>query len=111
LQEDFAAAVEPMTLGEQHEFERVVAQISPGACHLCGACTGQCPAGVQVADIMRHMLYHDGYGDRGRAASFYRSLPAAASASRCLECQACQVVCPWGVAVRSRLERAHAVLA
>jgi predicted aldo/keto reductase-like oxidoreductase len=111
LQEDVAAATTLMTRAEQREFELAVAQVSTGTCHLCGACTGQCPAGVQVSDIMRYALYHDGYGDRARARSLYRELSATASAAVCRGCDTCAVVCPWGVPVRSRLERAHAIMA
>jgi len=111
LEEDFAATQTGMTKAQLGEFEAAVAVVAAGACHLCGACTGQCPAGVKVADIMRYLLYHDGYGHRERAASLYRGLPAGASAAACGDCAGCKAVCPWGVPVRERLERAHAVLA
>jgi predicted aldo/keto reductase-like oxidoreductase len=94
-----------------HEFEMAVAAIAAGTCHLCGACTGQCPAGVRVADIMRYVLYHDGYGDKSRALGLYRALPVSSTAAACADCGKCKAVCPWGVPVRSRMERAHAVLA
>jgi len=111
LDQDYAAATMPLTEAALHEFERAVALVSAGACHLCGACTGQCPQGVRVADIMRYRLYHDGYGDRQRAAELYRSLPTKASAAACANCEKCRVVCPWGVPVRGRLEEMHGVLA
>jgi len=107
LEEDVAAVTGPTAVAELEAFERAAAKIAMGACHLCGACTGQCPRGVQVADIMRYSLYHDGYGDRARARELYRALPAEASGGVCEDCDECRVVCPWGVPVRSRLERAH----
>ncbi len=111
LEEDLAAVASPMTAAEGWEFEQAVAQVSLGACCLCGSCTGQCRQNVQVADIMRYSLYHDGYGDRGRAADLYRALPASGRAASCTDCSDCTVVCPWGVPVRSRMERAHVRLA
>lgn len=110
LEEDVAAVTTPASRAEQAAFERGVAAMALGSCHLCGACTGQCPRGVPVAEIMRYMLYHDGYRDAARATALYRSLPSGA-ASGCESCPECRVVCPWGVSVRSRMERAHAVLA
>ena len=110
LEEDVAAVTHPPTAAALDEFERSVRQASAGTCRLCGACTGQCPAGVQVADIMRYQLYHDGYGDRARAGELYRALPASASAAACLACGECRVVCPWGIAVRPRLEKLHGLL-
>jgi len=111
LEQDVAAATGVVSEAEIEEFEVAVAAIAAGTCHLCGACTRQCPAGVRVADIMRYMLYHDGYGDEGRAVALYRTLPVSATAAACADCARCKAVCPWGVPVRSRMERAHAVLA
>jgi predicted aldo/keto reductase-like oxidoreductase len=111
LEQDRAAVTTPMTTAELDQFERAAAVIGAGSCHLCGACTGQCPQGVRVADIMRCRLYHDGYGDRERAAELYRALPAGASAAACGNCPECRVVCPWGVGVRSRLGQVHGLLA
>jgi predicted aldo/keto reductase-like oxidoreductase len=109
LTEDYQAVVTPASEAEMERFEGAVRRVAMGSCHLCGACTGQCPRGVRVADIMRHVLYHDGYGNRARATALYRDL--AVNAAVCADCTTCPVVCPWGVPVRSRLERAHAVLA
>ena len=111
LEEDYAALATAMTQAEKEAFEAALARNTASVCHMCGACTGQCPAGVKVADIMRFVLYHDGYGDRDRAVSLYRALSAGASAAACGDCARCQVVCPWGVCVREQLEKAHAALA
>jgi len=111
LEEGVAAARMRPERAELEEFERAVELASAGSCRLCGACTGQCPRGVRVADIMRYDLYAVGYGDRGRATELYRSLPAGRGAAACGSCSECKVVCPWGVLVRSTLERAHALLA
>jgi predicted aldo/keto reductase-like oxidoreductase len=109
LEEDFAAVANPVSLAELAAFETAVATFAAGTCHMCGACTGQCKYGVRVADVMRHLLYHDGYGDRAYAIARYQELPVNAAA--CADCASCAVVCPWGVPVRARLEHAHAVLA
>jgi uncharacterized protein len=110
LEEDYAAVVgAPMSQAQLEDYEGAVRQIAAGACHMCGACTGQCTQGIRVADVMRHLLYHDGYGDKARAVALYRDLPTNAAA--CGDCASCPVVCPWGVPVRERLARAHTVLA
>lgn len=109
LEEDYAAVANPASLADLQAFEVAVASFAAGTCHLCGACTGQCKYGVRVADVMRHLLYHDGYGDRAYATACYRQLPV--SASPCADCASCSVVCPWGVPVRERMDRARTVLA
>ncbi len=109
LEEDYAAAATPANLAEMKAFEEAVRRFALGTCHLCGACTGQCRGGVRVADAMRSLLYHEGYGDAVRATALYRELPVSAAA--CGDCADCQVVCPWGVAVRERLAQAHRLMA
>ncbi len=111
VDEDVAAVGMRASAAEMRRFGRAVADLSPGTCHLCGGCTAQCPRGVRVADIMRYDLYCTGYGDRARARELYRALPAACSALGCADCEACEVVCPWGVPVRPTLEKTHALLA
>jgi predicted aldo/keto reductase-like oxidoreductase len=109
--EGLAAARGEIVESEQAAFEEAVQQASLGMCHLCGACTGQCKRGVRVAEVMRYRLYHDGYGERARAAGLYRALPAGASAAACGDCTDCRIVCPWGVPVRQRLLDLHGRLA
>jgi aryl-alcohol dehydrogenase-like predicted oxidoreductase len=111
LEHDVAAATGRVTAAALQEFEAAVAVGAAGACRLCGACSGQCPAGVQVADIMRFLLYHDGYGDRERAIELYRGLPASRQARPCGDCTNCRVICPWGLPLKARMRQAHAVLA
>jgi hypothetical protein len=111
LEEDIAAASHTPSDADLEAFEKAVVSVSSGLCRLCGACTRQCPAGVKVADIMRYLLYHDGYGHRARAVSLYRRLPPGTSAAACAACQQCKAVCPWGVPVRERLRNAHSLLA
>ncbi len=109
LTENVKAVATPGSQAEMERFEAAARTVAAGSCHLCGTCTGQCPRGLRVADVMRHLLYHDGYGHRERAVALYRELPTNAAA--CADCPTCSVECPWGVPVRARLERAHAVLA
>lgn len=111
LNEAYQAVTTPPGEAEEAAFEQAVGRLALGTCHMCGACTGQCASGVQVAKIMRYRLYHDGYGDRERARAEYRALPVGARAAACGDCGRCRIVCPWGVPVRERMVRAHVQLA
>jgi predicted aldo/keto reductase-like oxidoreductase len=111
LEEGVAAARGTLSPAEKKSYEDAVTQASLGMCHMCGACTGQCVQGVRVAEVMRHRLYHDGYGDRARAVALYRALPRETDAAACSDCAACPVVCPWGVPVQERMMDVHRRLA
>lgn len=109
LEEDYRAAVATPSQAELDEFERAAAAACVGACRLCGACTAQCPAGVEVASAMRALLYAEGYRDRARGAALYQGLDVNGAA--CGKCATCRVVCPSGVSVQERVTRAHRLLA
>ncbi len=111
VEEGVAAARGELTPADQKKFEEAITQASLGMCRMCGACTGQCAKAVQVADIMRYRLYHDGYGDRSRAVALYRALRPGASAAACGDCTSCSIVCPWGVPVQERMRDLHSRLA
>jgi len=110
LGEDVGAVGMRVAASDFDAFERAVATGAVGACHMCGACIGQCPQHVHVADIMRYQLYYDGYGDRRRARALYRALPAKASAAACMDCAECRVVCPMDIPVQSKLVCIHKAL-
>jgi aryl-alcohol dehydrogenase-like predicted oxidoreductase len=78
--------------------------VRPVLCRMCGACDGRCPHGVPVGDVVRAVMYAEGYGhfEMG-AAAFRRSVPA----FHCADCAACSVACPNGVLVAERMRRAQ----
>lgn len=85
--------------------------IRPLYCHACGACLGTCPKGLPIPDIMRHVMYAEGYGQYAMAREQYLALPDAVREVRCQDCDTCAVRCPNHVAVASRLMRAQELLA
>jgi len=85
--------------------------ISPLYCRMCGSCSGQCPKGVPVSDVIRFAGYADGYGQFQLARESFLSLPAEIRAVRCGDCADCTVRCPNGVRVPQRLRTAQELLA
>ena len=77
----------------------------------CSGCLAACPSGVPIAEILRYRLYFDTYGEEKRAISLYRKLPESKRAGACESCLApCEASCPFSLAIRSKLSRAHAEL-
>jgi len=86
-------------------------EISPYFCRMCGQCDGQCPKGLPVGDMVRFVMYADGYGQFPLGREHYLRLSAEHQAVRCGQCPTCVVQCPHGVTVAERMMRAQELFA
>jgi uncharacterized protein len=82
-------------------------RIGPLYCRACGGCAGTCPKGLPVPDMLRCLMYADGYGQFALGRENFMSLPEEVRMVRCGDCAECAVRCPNGVRVASRLSRAQ----
>jgi predicted aldo/keto reductase-like oxidoreductase len=110
LDENLRAMSERWGPKDQKLLAAQLAMISPLYCRSCGECSGSCPKGVPVPDMLRILSYADGYGEFALARERFLELAPAARAARCGDCGSCSVKCPNGVAVRDRLMRAQELL-
>ncbi len=111
MEEDLAAAGNPLTDAERRTLARYVEENADGYCHLCGRCARACPAGIATTRILHSLAYHESYGKTERARQSYADVPEDRTAASCRDCGTCEKVCPFGVAVRARIRTAHALLA
>lgn len=75
----------------------------------CGICHASCPEGLPIADVLRHRMYFEDYGDEKEAMRLYASLEK--NASVCASCSApCLGSCPIGVSIQERMVGAHDLL-
>lgn len=86
-------------------------EIRPSYCRMCGQCDGKCPQGIHVYNMLRSVMYADGYGQFALGREHFQSLPAEQQAVRCDRCSECAVQCPNGVQVAERLVRAQRLFA
>lgn len=107
LEENARALREPYSEADARRLASALPRVTPYLCRMCGACDGACPRGVPAPDLVRHVMYAEGYGDFEMGRRSYRSLPAAVRQVRCADCASCAVRCPNGVRVRDRLIRAQ----
>jgi hypothetical protein len=90
---------------------RRLEEIRPLYCRMCGHCEGQCSQGLPVADVLRFLMYAEGYGQFALGREHFKALPAELAAVRCGSCANCTVECPNGVRVAARLHRAQQLFA
>ncbi len=111
LKEDLAVMGMPFQHADRRALRRYGAAIQPYYCHLCGACEGTCPKGVEISTINRSLMYWEGYRNRALALSTYREVRSSASASACLHCSECSARCVNGLDIAAKMEKARRLTA
>ena len=107
LEQNFSVMAQQFTDADQKVLTARLQEISPYFCRMCGQCDGQCPKGLPVGDMVRFVMYADGYGQFPLGREHFLALPEEARGVRCRDCGSCQVRCPNGVHVAERLMRAQ----
>jgi predicted aldo/keto reductase-like oxidoreductase len=111
LDENLKAMSVPFSEADQKILAAQLDHISALYCRTCGSCTGQCPKGVPVSDVLRYLAYAEGYGQFQLARESFLSLAPAVRDVRCKDCVSCTIHCPNGVRVSERLQTAQELLA
>jgi predicted aldo/keto reductase-like oxidoreductase len=111
LEQNFKVMAEEFTDADARLLAARLEEIGPYFCRMCGECKGQCPKGLPVADMVRIVMYADGYGQFGLGRENFLRLAAEHRQVRCTDCQTCAVRCPHGVQVAQRLMRAQELFA
>jgi len=111
LEQNFRAMAEQFTDADTKVLTARLEEIRPYFCRMCGRCEGQCPKGLPVADMVRFVMYADGYGQFALGREHFLRMAAEHQQVRCGDCAACTVRCPNGVGVAERLIRAQELFA
>jgi hypothetical protein len=111
LQENLKAMTEPYSPREEKLLAQQLEFITPLYCRMCGECDGHCAKGLPVADVLRYVMYADGYGQFELGRDHFKRLPAELASVRCSHCPTCTVKCRFGVRVPERLSRAQEMFA
>ena len=111
LAENIAAMGSPFDANDGKLLSARLEEIKPLYCRMCGSCQGQCAQGLPVADVLRFLMYAEGYGQFALGRDEFKALPAHLAAVRCSSCTSCTVHCPNGVEVAARLHKAQQLFA
>ena len=111
LEQNFKAMSERFTDSDAKVLSARLEEIGPYFCRMCGQCDGQCPKGLPVADMVRFVMYADGYGQFPLGRENFLRMPIEHQNVRCIDCTTCAVHCPHGVHVVAQLSRAQELFA
>lgn len=111
LEQNFKAMSERFTDADTRILSARLEEIAPYFCRMCGQCDGQCPKGLPVADMVRFVMYADGYGQFPLGRENFLHMSAEHQNVRCRDCASCAVQCPNGVHVAAQLMRAQELFA
>jgi predicted aldo/keto reductase-like oxidoreductase len=111
LEMNFRAMSEPYTPSDEKLLYVMNEKIRPSYCRMCYQCSGKCPQGLPITDMLRFLAYNDYCGNYHQARMSFMELPKEIRAVRCSDCSECSIQCPNGVHVQERLIRAQELLA
>jgi uncharacterized protein len=98
----------PFTSADQKVLDRYAILYGTEYCRTgCGTCESSCPAGVEIASVLRYRMYFHEYGMEKRAMKSYASLRKSASSCSGCDHPLCTGSCPFGLPVRDLLLNAH----
>ena len=113
LKQNVAAALDRKDMGmlDYEALDRYARATRAYACdgcdHICGAAVA---APVKIGAVMRHLMYHDVYGEREKAKELFGKLPEPARRLRETDFTPANAACPNGVDVAMHMRRAAEVL-
>jgi aryl-alcohol dehydrogenase-like predicted oxidoreductase len=74
-------------------------------CTMCGGCVGECPYGVSHSNLLRLVMYHDGYENDGLVKEVLGKTEPFQNIEHCSECSSCSVICRRGLDIQAQIKR------
>ena len=115
LQANAAAAMNKKSLSEndKHRLKQYARQTAPGYCTGCAKiCESAVELEIPICDILRYSMYYHSYGDREKALTSFRALPAYIKANLLKADYAkAEKYCPQKIQIGKIMKKAHEDLA
>jgi aryl-alcohol dehydrogenase-like predicted oxidoreductase len=92
-----------------NELEQYQAFLQGKICTLCGGCLGECPYGVRRSDLLRAVMYHEGYENDSLVRDSLQMI-SRNDIERCSECPSCSVVCRRGIDMKAQIKVAQELM-
>ena len=93
---------------DSQRWERGEEVCAQGGCTGCRYCM-PCPGGVDIPKMFRMWNDLGMYSNKGHARwGYFDATPEEARADKCIECGACEAVCPQNLPIREHLKQVQA---
>jgi hypothetical protein len=110
IEECAAVMGAPLSKNNFNELEQYQAFLQGKICTLCGGCLGECPYGVARSDLLRAVMYHEGYENDSLVRDSLQRITRQ-DLERCLDCPSCSVVCRRGIDMKAQVRVAQELMA
>jgi aryl-alcohol dehydrogenase-like predicted oxidoreductase len=104
-----AAMGAPLSKDNLYELEQYQAFLQGKICTQCGGCLGECPHGAVRGDLLRAVMYHEGYQNDSLVRESLLKVTRQ-DIERCSECPSCSVVCRRGLDVKAQIKMAQELM-
>lgn len=92
-----------------NELKQYQAFLQGRICTLCGGCVGECPYDIPHQDLLRLVMYHDGY-ENDFLIKEASGTAMQQNIQRCSECPSCFVQCRRGINIQAQIKFAGHLL-
>ena len=101
-----------LSAAEFHQLNQLAAYTDHLACNGCShICEAAISGNTRIADQLRYLMYYESYGEKQRAREKYRALAVDQQRFNPADIQQATKVCPQGIHIADRLDRAKTLLA
>ena len=110
IEECAAVMGNALSLKDQKELKGYQAFLRGEICTMCGGCIGECPHGVFHQDLLRLVMYHEGYEQDRLIRQAVAEGALSQQIQACLDCSACSVVCSRGLDIKREMRSVQALV-
>jgi aryl-alcohol dehydrogenase-like predicted oxidoreductase len=110
IEECAAAMGASFSKGNLNELKQYQSFLQGKICTMCGGCIGECPYGVFRSDLLRVVMYHEGYQNDGLVEEAMEKTQLLQNIKLCSGCPSCSVVCRRGLDMKAQIKLAQDIL-
>jgi aryl-alcohol dehydrogenase-like predicted oxidoreductase len=110
IDESAAVMGTPLSGRNVDELKQYHAFLQGRICTMCGGCDGECPHGVPYHDLLRVVMYYDGYESKRRVKETVRDTDILMKSERCADCETCMIQCRRGLDIQGQVQLAQHIV-